>query len=62
MTARETIRTKLRKLRRQSQETGQVQLSAPALALGVEAMSRFLLAAVLAGAVILKIGPPSEWP
>ncbi|MCI8423751.1 MAG: SpoIIE family protein phosphatase [Lawsonibacter sp.] len=58
MTARETIRTKLRKLRRQSQETGQVQLSAPALALGVEAMSRFLLAAVLAGAVIFENRAP----
>ena len=34
MTAKETIKTKLDRLRRQSRETGQVQLSASAVTLG----------------------------
>lgn len=49
MTAKETIRTKLNRLRRQSRETGQVQLSASAVTLGAEAVIHFLLAAVLSG-------------
>ena len=54
MTARENIRTKLTKLRQQSRESGQVQLSASALTLGAEAAIHFLLAAVLSGAVLLE--------
>lgn len=54
MTARENIRTKLTKLRQQSKETGQVQLSASAVTLGAEVAIHFLLAAVLAGALLLE--------
>jgi len=54
MTARESIRRKLTRLHQQSQETGQVQLSASAVTLGAEAAIHFLLAAVLSGAVLLE--------
>ena len=53
MTARETIQTTILKLRHRSRREDTVRLSAPALALGGEAGLHFLLAAVLAGAVIL---------
>ena len=50
MTARESIHGKLNKLRQQSKQTGQIQLSASALTLWAEAGIHLLLAAVLAGA------------
>ena len=49
MTAKETIKTRLDRLRQQSRETGQVRLSASAVTLGAEAAIHFLLSAVLAG-------------
>lgn len=52
MTARETIQTTILKLRHRSRREAAVKLSAPALVLGGEAGLHFLLAAVLAGAVI----------
>ena len=58
MTAKETIKTKLDRLRRQSQETGQVQLPASAVALAAEAAIHFLLAAVLAGVSLPGGGAP----
>lgn len=58
MTARQTIRSTLNKLRQQSRQTGQVKLSAAALALGAEAGIYLLLAAVLAGAVIFDSSAP----
>ena len=58
MTARETIKTKLDRLRRQSRETGQVQLSASALTLGAEAAIHFMLAAVLSGISLPDGGAP----
>ena len=54
MTARESIHGKLNKLRQQSKQTGQIQLSASALTLWAEAGIHLLLAAVLAGAVIFE--------
>jgi len=53
MTARDSIRAGLGRLRAQARRTGRVQVSASALALGAEAGIHFLLAAVLAGAVVL---------
>ena len=47
MTARESIHGKLNKLRQQSKQTGQIQLSASALTLWAEAGIHLLLAAVL---------------
>ena len=58
MTARQSVSTKLDKLRRQSGQTGQITLSARSVRLGMEAAIHFLLAAVLAGAVILKESAP----
>ena len=58
MTAKETIKTKLDRLRRQSRETGQVQLSASAVTLGAEAAIHFLLAAVLSGVSLPDGGAP----
>lgn len=58
MTARQTIRAQLNKLRQQSQQTGQVHLSASALALGAETGIHLLLAAVLSGAVIFENSAP----
>ena len=54
MTSREIIHGKLNKLRQQSKQTGQIQLSASALTLWAEAGIHLLLAAVLAGAVIFE--------
>jgi len=54
MTARQALRTKLNRLRQQSRETGQVQLSASAVTLAAEAGIHFLLAAVLSGSVLLE--------
>ena len=54
MTARESIHGKLNKLRQQSKQTGQIQLSASAHTLWAEAGIHLLLAAVLAGAVIFE--------
>ena len=52
MTARESIHGKLNKLRQQSKQTGQIQLSASALTLWAEAGIHLLLAAVLALSLI----------
>ena len=57
MTARE-FKTKLTRLRQQSRQTGQVQLSAPALTLGAEAGIHLLLAAVLSGATVFGASAP----
>lgn len=57
MTAK-TIYTKLNRLRQQSQRAGRVKLSTSALLLGAEAGIHFLLAAVLAGAVIFEDSAP----
>lgn len=54
MTARETFKTKLDRLRQQSRQTGQVRLSTSAVTMWAEAAIHFLLAGVLAGAVILE--------
>ena len=53
MTARETLKTKLDRLRQQSRQTGQVRLSTSAVTMWAEAAIHFLLAGVLAGAVVL---------
>ena len=53
MTAKETIRAKLFKLRLRARQTGQVRLPASAVALWTEAGIHFLLSAVLSGAVLL---------
>ncbi len=53
MTAKETIRAKLFKLRLRARQTGQVRLPASAVALWTQAGIHFLLAAVLSGAVLL---------
>jgi len=58
MTARQTIRSKLDKLRQQSRQNGQVELSASALIQGMDAAIYLLLAAVLAGAVIFEESAP----
>lgn len=58
MTARKMIHTKLNQLRQQSQRTGQVRVSASALALGTKAGICFLLAAVLSGASIFQNSAP----
>lgn len=58
MTARRAIRAKLNQLRQQSQRTGQVKVSASALAVGTQAAIHLLLAAVLAGASIFKQSAP----
>ena len=52
MTAMEQFKTRLIRLGRQSRQTGQVRLPTAAVALGVEAGIHFLLAAVLACAVL----------
>lgn len=57
MTARE-FKTKLTRLRQQSRQTGQVQLSASALTLGAEAGIHLLLAAVLSGATVFGASAP----
>ena len=57
MTARE-FKTKLTRLRQQSRQTGQVQLSASALTLGAEAGIHLLLAAALAGATVVGASAP----
>lgn len=49
MTARKMIRAKFNQLRQQSQRTGQVRMSASALALAARAGIHLLLAAVLSG-------------
>ena len=54
MTARETLKTKLDRLRQQSRETGQVRLSASAVTVWAEAAIHFLLAGMLSGAVLLE--------
>lgn len=54
MTAKENMKTKLTKLRRQGEETGQVQLSASAVTLAAETAIHFFLAAVLSGSVLLE--------
>ena len=54
MTAKEQFKRKLIQLRRQSDQTGQIQLSASAVTLGAEAAIHFLLAAVLSGVVLLE--------
>ena len=54
MTAREQLRRKLIRLRRQSDRTGQIRLSASAVTLGAETAIHFLLAAVLSGVVLLE--------
>ncbi len=54
MTARQTIRSTLHKLKQQSRETGQLHLPAAAVTVWAEAGIFLLLAAVLAGAVILE--------
>ncbi len=51
MTAKEQFKRKLIQLRRQSDQTGQIQLSASAVTLGAEAAIHFLLAAVLAAGI-----------
>jgi len=58
MTARQTVEKKLKTLRQQSRETGQIRLSTAALALAAEAGIHFLLGAVLAGAVVLEEAAP----
>ena len=60
MTAKETIRAKLFKLRLRARQTGQVRLPASAVALWTQAGIHFLLAAVLSGAVLLGDCAP-EW-
>ena len=66
MTAKETIRAKLFKLRLRARQTGQVRLPASAVALWTQAGLHFLLAAVLSGAVLLgdcaAPGPCHLWP
>ncbi len=52
MTAKETMKSKLIRLRRQAGETGQVRLSVSAVSLGAETAIHFLLAAILAGAAL----------
>ena len=52
MTAKQTIYTKLTKLRQKSDRREQVKISASALLLWSEAGIHLLLAAVLAGAVV----------
>ena len=52
MTARETMRHKLTRLRRQAGETGQARLPLGAVNLGAETAIHFLLGAVLAGAAL----------
>ena len=54
MTAKEQFKRKLIQLRRQSDQTGQIQLPASAVTLGAEAAIHFLMAAVLAGVVLLE--------
>ena len=58
MTARKIIRAKLNQLRQQSQRTGQVKISATALAFGTQAGICLLLAAVLSGACIFQDRAP----
>jgi len=58
MTARDTIQMRLKRLRRQSEQTGQVRLPVSAVAAGVETVICFLLSAVLAGAVIFEESAP----
>ncbi len=58
MTARETIYARLNQLRRQSRQTGKIQLPASALSLGMEAGIHLLLAAVLSGAVLFGGSAP----
>ena len=58
MTAKETIRAKLFKLRLRARQTGQVRLPASAVALWTEAGIHFLLSAVLSGAVLLAAYAP----
>ena len=58
MTARQTLKAKLERLRRQSQETGQVRLSTTAVTVWAEAAIHFLLSGVLAGAVLLEACAP----
>lgn len=58
MTAKKIIRTKFNQLRQQSQRTGQVKMSASALALGARAGIHLLLASVLSGAAIFQSSAP----
>lgn len=58
MTAKKIIRAKLNQLRQQSQRTGQVRLSASALALGIKAGICLLLSAALSGAAIFQSSAP----
>ena len=58
MTARKMIRAKLNQLRQQSQRTGQVNLSASALVLGLRAVIFLLLSAVLSGAEVFERSAP----
>ena len=58
MTARKIIRAKLNQLRQQSQRTGQVRLSASALALGIKSGICLLLSSVLSGAAIFQASAP----
>ena len=58
MTAKKIIRAKLNQLRQQSQRTGQVRLSASALALGIKAGICLLLSAALSGAAIFQNSAP----
>ncbi len=58
MTAKKIIRAKLNQLRQQSQRTGQVRLSASALALGIKAGICLLLAAALSGAAVFQNSAP----
>ena len=58
MTAKETIRAKLFKLRLRARQTGQVRLPASAVALWTEAGIHFLLSAVLSGAPLFPGGLP----
>ncbi|MGI5962659.1 MAG: SpoIIE family protein phosphatase [Lawsonibacter sp.] len=54
MTARENLKTKLSRLRRQTQKTGQVRLPASTVTMWAEAGIYFLLAGALAGGVLLE--------
>lgn len=54
MTARQTLKTKLDRLRQQSRQTGQVRLSTSAVTMWAEAAIHFLLAGILSGAVLLE--------
>ena len=58
MTARKMIRAKLNQLRQQSQQTGQVRLSASALMLGAQVGICFLLASIVSGACIFQGSAP----